>query len=251
MSIWFLGRAQTYSLGSSLTTSWTYSGVLDVYLNLGCCVVFRVLVSGLVISCISRTLMQFLIVSIFLKRASLSYKPRNTTKNQQTNQSTNQPTNPEPTNQPTVKQTNKPTNQQTNKPTNHQTNQHTNQPTNQHTNQPTNQQTNQPTNQLLQPGDATPTRMGQFLNRQIYSIYYYNNILNMIVGLATYQTLNIRLMQTYLFICIHVTLCMWGIWETAKLDFDTIYCQGFSFLAQGPCQWPLFHWAPGWYNMIC
>ena len=122
MSIWFLGRAQTYSLGSSLTTSWTYSGVLDVYLNLGCCVVFRVLVSGLVISCISRTLMQFLIVSIFLKRASLSYKPRNATKNQQTNQSTNQPTNPEPTNQPTVKQTNKPTNQQTNKPTNQPTN---------------------------------------------------------------------------------------------------------------------------------
>ena len=73
----------------------------------------------------------------------------------------------------------------------------------------------------------------------------------MIVGLATYQTLNIRLMQTYLFICIHVTLCMWGIWETAKLDFHTIYSQGFSFLAQGPCQWPLFHWAPGWYNMIC
>jgi len=172
MSIWFLGRAQTYSLGSSLTTSWTYSGVLDVYLNLGCCVVFRVLVSGLVISCISRTLMQFLIVSIFLKRASLSYKPRNATKNQQTNQSTNQPTNPEPTNQPTVKQTNKPTNQQTNKPTNHQTNQHTNQPTNQHTNQPTNQQTNQPTNQLLQPGDATPTRMDQFLNRQLKYIVY-------------------------------------------------------------------------------
>ena len=218
---------------------------------LGCCVVFRVLANGLVISCISCTLMQFLVVSIFLKRASLSYKPRNTTKKQQTNQSTNQPTNPEPTNQPTVKPTNKPTNQQTNKPTNHQTNQHTNQPTNQHTNQPTNQQTNQPTNQLLQPGDATPTRMGQFLNRQIYSIYYYSNILNMIVGLATDQTLNIRLMQTYLFICIHVTLCMWGIWETAKLYFDTIYSQGFSFLAQGPCQWPLFHWAPGWYNMIC
>ena len=143
MSIWFLGRAQTYSLGSSLTTSWTYSGVLDVYLNLGCCVVFRVLVSGLVISCISRTLMQFLIVSIFLKRASLSYKPRNATKNQQTNQSTNQPTLSQQTNQPS----NKPTNQPTNKPTNQPTTRPTSTPTNQPTNTPTNQQTNKPTNQ--------------------------------------------------------------------------------------------------------
>ena len=36
MSIWFLGRAQTYSLGSS--TSWTYSGVLDVYFGVLCCI---------------------------------------------------------------------------------------------------------------------------------------------------------------------------------------------------------------------